>query len=180
MHYLILDLEATCWSGYSPASRQEIIEIGLVRLSHFGRVHGTFQRFVRPGEFPDLSQFCKDLTGIQQEQVDAAASFAVVHEQLLDWLDEAEEEFLVCAWGDKDKLLLLEECVAYGLDGQLYTRYLDLKKAYHEFRNLKHRQGLMKTLEKEGFEFEGVHHRALDDAKNLTKLFLQYLDSWAY
>ena len=41
-------------------------------------------------------------------------------------------------------------------------------------------RGLRKAVEKEGFEFTGTHHRGIDDAVNLVKVFNKYLDEWYY
>ena len=47
-------------------------------------------------------------------------------------------------------------------------------------KNIDRYTGLKTTLKREGFEFEGVHHRAISDAENLCKIFVKYLDEWVY
>ncbi|WMN90235.1 exonuclease domain-containing protein [Vibrio parahaemolyticus] len=75
---LIVDFEATCDENEHLVSRQkmEIIEIGAVkvRLSDFKCID-QFQSLVRPVRTPVLTEFCKKLTGIQQHEVDKAATF---------------------------------------------------------------------------------------------------------
>ena len=34
------------------------------------------------------------------------------------------------------------------------------------------------ALKLEGFKLDGTHHRAIDDAKNISKIFLTNLDKW--
>ena len=98
--FLVLDVEATCErnrkygfdsAGPPPNSPgaffsakitnydypNEIIEFPVVLLqwSKDGQqleIRDTFQSYVRPTWRPNLSQFCRELTGITQEQVDAA------------------------------------------------------------------------------------------------------------
>ena len=73
MDFLIVDLEATCWLDGTTPGRQEVIEIGAVRVRapHF-QPEETFARFVRPLREPELSDFCTHLTGIQQVAVNTA------------------------------------------------------------------------------------------------------------
>jgi inhibitor of KinA sporulation pathway (predicted exonuclease) len=41
-------------------------------------------------------------------------------------------------------------------------------------------RGMKFAVEKEGFDFDGIHHRGIDDAKNLAKLFIKFRDEWRY
>lgn len=38
--------------------------------------------------------------------------------------------------------------------------------------------GLKKAIEREEIDFEGQQHRAINDAFNLTKLFIKHFDNW--
>ncbi|KAN0066450.1 hypothetical protein ACQY0O_000544 [Thecaphora frezii] len=104
--YLVLDVEATCELtrryGYddrgppvgSPGAYysakitnydypNEIIEFPVVLLQWNEsrtalELKDTFQSYVRPVWRPKLSQFCKDLTGISQDQVDQAPPWTEV------------------------------------------------------------------------------------------------------
>ena len=39
-------------------------------------------------------------------------------------------------------------------------------------------RGLKAITKKEGFEFTGIHHRAIADAENLAKIVAKYIDEW--
>lgn len=39
---------------------------------------------------------------------------------------------------------------------------------------------MVKALQKEGFELDGTYHRGIDDAGNIAKIFLKYLDRWNF
>jgi 3'-5' exoribonuclease 1 len=77
---VVVDLEATCWPPADPRGREdmEIIEIGalLVETPSLEPVD-EFDSFVRPLRHPTLSDFCKELTSIDQEDIDQAAPFPV-------------------------------------------------------------------------------------------------------
>jgi inhibitor of KinA sporulation pathway (predicted exonuclease) len=180
MEFIIYDLEATCWNGYESTKQQEIIEIGALRINAYGEVIDEFNRFVRPALHPQLSAYCVQLTGINQAQVDRAHPFPHVIEDFKNWIDVYENHYFLMSWGAKDVEFLKQDCALHKLSPGWILRYHDLKEQYHSIKNSKYKTGLSKTLENEGFQFSGVHHRALDDAKNLARLFIRYLDEWQY
>ena len=85
----------------------------------------------------------------------------------------------MCSWGSKDKTLLINDCLHAGLESEWLDPYRDIKAQYHHLKGLQRKLGLKKCLQREGIEFDGNHHRALDDARNLAELFLRYFDLWA-
>ncbi|KAG6920001.1 hypothetical protein DXG01_013350 [Tephrocybe rancida] len=86
--FLVLDVEATCQQGTDFNFPNEIIEFPVCLMRWKDRtddfkasrleVVAEFRSFVKPTWQPVLSQFCTDLTGITQEQVDAAPPFPAV------------------------------------------------------------------------------------------------------
>lgn len=180
INYIIYDLEATCWLGRPPKGYNEIIEIGAVRINEYGDFLGSFERFVKPTINPKLSGFCKKLTSIRQDQINSAQNFPKVLNEFMEWADVDVEDFYVCSWGSNDKKLFLEECQLHDLDEDWLDRYVNLKA---QFDNIKRERvkGTLKTIvQREGFEFTGVQHRAISDAENLAKLFLKYFDEWTF
>ena len=70
---LIVDLEATCWENKGMFHEMETIEIGAVLVDLKSRdAAREFDCFIRPVRNRILSDFCKSLTSIKQEDVDAA------------------------------------------------------------------------------------------------------------
>jgi ERI1 exoribonuclease 2 len=68
-YFVVIDFEATCDKERNPHP-QEIIEFPSVIVSSVtGQLEACFQTYVRPTCNQHLSDFCKDLTGIQQIQV---------------------------------------------------------------------------------------------------------------
>ncbi len=180
MNFIIYDLEATCWSGAPPNDIREIIEIGAILLNGYGEELGSFNKFVRPVSNPQLSPFCKELTGIEQKQVNAANTFDVVIEQFFEWSQIFERDYLLISWGKEDQGLLYNDCLRHDVETDWIYPHLNLKKAYRSLKNLKKPTGLRKTLNLEGFDFDGTPHRAIDDAMNTVKIFRQYVDEWPY
>ncbi len=177
MKYIIYDLEATCWRGRPPGGVNEIIEIGAVAVNRFGELLGSFEAFIKPTINPILSGFCKELTSISQKQIDRAKHYPIVIEQFKDWID-IDEDYMLCSWGKFDKQIIIKNCNVHKLDYDWVSSYLNVKDAYHENRGITPHRGLKATVKKEGFEFTGVHHRAISDAENLAKIFVKYIDEW--
>ncbi len=181
MNFIIYDLEATCWEHKHPSQVQEIIEIGALKMDPYGDVIGEFGRFVKPVYHPSLSVFCKQLTSIEQSDVDRAKEFPDVVEDFMDWIGfYDDEEYLLCSWGYFDREALEQDCEKHKLPYDWTAPHISLKHQYREIKGLRKPQGLKRTVLKEGFEFTGTHHRGFDDAVNLAKIFAKYLDVWQY
>lgn len=180
MNYIVFDLECTCWLGSPPHNRQEIIEIGAVFINDYGEVEDFFSEFVRPVVNPLISKFCTELTGITQSQVNRAKEFRDVVERFKDWVNVGQEEYVLLSWGGFDKRMLASDCELHRLDWAWTEKHADLKKQYQRFKKLKNQPGLLKSVEREGFVFEGTNHRAIDDAKNTAKIFIRHLEEWQY
>ena len=180
MNYIIFDLEATCWNGRPPNMESEIIEIGAYRLNGYGEVTGEYNRFVKPILHPYLSAFCQELTSITQENVDRAKEFPEVIEEFQEWAGVFEKDYLLCSWGKYDRKMLEKDCTLHDIDAEWAVQHINLKKQYQEIRKLRKPRGLKSATQKEGFEFSGIHHRGIDDAQNLVKIFLKYFDEWRH
>lgn len=181
MNFIIYDLEATCWNGSAMGKETEIIEIGAIRMNGYGEITGEYNRFVKPILNPRLSPYCKELTSIEQSDVDRAKKFDVVADEFQDWIGIFEDEdYLLCSWGAFDRKMLIQDCILHDMEPEWAEKHIDLKRQYQELRRLDKPHGLMKAIRQNGFEFEGIHHRAISDAFNLSKLFKAYLDEWMF
>ena len=179
MNYIVYDVEATCWQGNNNR-QQEIIEIGAIKLNGYGEIQSSFNSFVRPILNPRLSSFCTELTSITQVDVNRAAKFPDVVEEFMEWIGVDEEDYLLCSWGMFDREIMVDDCILHDIDEDWVYDHIDVKKQYQEIKRLRQARGLRRVVEKEGFEFTGEQHRAIDDAKNLTKVFMKYIDEWMF
>ena len=83
-YIIVLDFEATCQDENSSQKKQgdvnEIIEFPSVVIDISvspPKIVDEIQQFVKPAYNPKLSNFCKNLTSITQQQVDSGKSFVV-------------------------------------------------------------------------------------------------------
>ena len=161
--FLCIDLEATCWGRNEKQGRMEIIEIGAVLYRVGQGVVAERQQFVRPRERPVLSEFCKTLTGITQEQVDAAPLYPQALEAVLEF---AGPEPLFCSWGDFDRRQFEKDGSLHAVDYP-FPLHLNLKRLYGKRTG----QGLIAldaAVKACGLDFHGRHHSGVDDARNVA------------
>lgn len=178
MNYIIYDLEATCWENMPPGYVQETIEIGAYKLNHYGEIRGKFNRFIKPSVHPTLSPFCRQLTSIEQLDINRAKYFPEVIEEFQDWARIFEEEYMLCSWGNFDRKMFAADCRLHRLEDAWTDHHVNLKEQYRVMKRLKSGIGLKKAIEVENMVFTGQHHRGISDAENLVKIFLKYLGNW--
>jgi len=202
---LILDLETTC-DAHKTVSPQETIEMGVcaVELKHpkNGKGNGAssaaalpplprllphrFHSYVKPTEYPSLTDFCIELTKVTQPQVDAAPPVADVLAAFERWLADTgldARATLALTWTTFD--------LGLALGRELVWRKLAMPRQLREFSDLKRLFGahmrrlygvggsaprLKQALEMAGLRWEGREHSALDDAVNTGRLAMALVE----
>ncbi len=158
---LVIDLEATCREN-DPEWMYEIIEVGAVLVCD-GFKGDFWQSFVRPGVNPELSQFCRELTGIRQADVDGADRLSDVMGRFADWM-KGRDIVAWGSWGASDARLLADDCARNGVPNPLEgVPHINIKKDFakrHKIRQV----GLRKATELARLPESAEHHRALSDA----------------
>jgi len=166
MNYIVFDLEATCWD-IEKKMISEVIEIGAVRLNPKMEKTGEFQMFVQPVINPVLSPFCQKLTGIKQEQVRSAQKFPEVTRLFQEWIGD---KYWLCSWGFYDRKKMKDDCILHKMPYDWTSFHISIKHQYATLR--KERPcGIIKALRDFQWKFEGQHHRALEDARNISRIF---------
>lgn len=173
--YLSLDLELE-----QPS--QEIIQIGAcVGNIQTGKILGTYSAYI-PAELP-LSPFIIQLTGITQEIIDEqGVSLLTAYRGLLAFYKAFPEvNYNIMTWGGGDTRELKEQVtsayykIIYGkvFEWPFGRRWIDIK-TWFQFIQLskggKLQAGLAKAMTKQGLNFQGRKHNALDDAINTFRL----------
>lgn len=177
MNYIIFDLEATCWENRDQ-SPNEIIEIGAVKINAEGTTVDEFQAFVKPTVHPTLSDFCTRLTSITQQHVDQAPTFDQAIQLFKDWIGVDQLPYLLCSWGFYDRRQLREDSDRFGLDKKWINKHISVKHQHHKLAGTEQPMGMDEALKLEGFPLQGTHHRGIDDARNIARIFQQYFGQW--
>ncbi|MEM9074955.1 MAG: 3'-5' exonuclease [Myxococcota bacterium] len=179
-HLVVLDFEATC-DDKNPPDPQEIIEFPsvLLRTDTFAVVD-EFEAFVRPVHHPTLTTFCRELTSIEQADVDAAKPFPEVLDAHLGWLashglptEAAELPYALVTCGDWDlRSMFPAQLRASSLDyvPQPYRQWINVKVPFKNWNRKQARTGMARMLELLDLKLEGRHHRGIDDSRNIAKI----------
>ncbi len=171
-------MEASCWLGRPPHGINEVIEIGAVKVNDYNEVESIFSKFIKPTVNPILSDFCTRLTSITQTDVDRSKTFPFIIQEFMDWIG-IDEDFVLISWGKYDKQQLIQDCELHKMETEWLEHHFNLKPAYRALKDLKDEPGLKKAVKLEGFEFTGIHHRAISDAENTAKIFIKYFKEWS-
>lgn len=168
--FIIYDLEATCWR--SPKPRQvEIIEIGAVKVNENLEVIDEYCAFIRPLLHPRIDKFCTKLTSITQDDVEDAPHFNIVIKEFEEWMGVGDTRTALFSWGEFDRRQFLKDANLHELELEWIRYWACLQKHYSKFKGADHQIGLKNALKLEGLEFDGVQHRAIEDARNMANLF---------
>ncbi|XP_040611390.1 ERI1 exoribonuclease 2 isoform X1 [Mesocricetus auratus] len=189
-YLIVIDFESTCWKDGKHHNSPEIIEFPAVLLSTAtGEIESEFHAYVQPQEHPVLSEFCTELTGIKQVQVDEGVPLKICLSQFCKWIHKIQQqkkiilatgdsepstEVKLCAfltWSDWDLGVCLEyECRRKQLLKPVFLNsWIDLRATYKLFYKRKPK-GLSGALQEVGIEFSGREHSGLDDSRNTALL----------
>lgn len=170
---VVVDVEATCWKKGVFSRKKETIEIGAVLLlaDRDQSKWPEFQTFVRPRRLPRLSSFCRELTGITQENVDRAPSFPEALRLFLDWSPPLEQVVLA-TWSHYDLWQLDLDLEAHGLP-KLTLPFLDVKKLATQLVGRKSFEETARELAPDTVALP--RHRADADARRTARILYRLL-----
>ncbi len=167
----VVDVEATCWTGAPPKGQvSEIIEIGLTVVDLDARERVAKHRIlVRPAR-SEVSEFCTELTGLTQNEVDRGVSFAEACKTLAAEHDAGKRGW--ASWGDYDRKQFTRQCQASTVEYPFGNRHINAKAVFAESFGLPRPVGMAQALKIAKLPLDGRHHRGDDDAWNIASLVL--------
>jgi inhibitor of KinA sporulation pathway (predicted exonuclease) len=176
---VIIDLEATC-DEPRPTWQSEIIEIGVCLLDpRTLTISGVQGIMVKPVASP-VTPFCTGLTTITQEMLDKEGISLPEAMSILE-NDYKLDRRTWASWGDYDRKQFLKDCSAKGIQfpGESRT-HLNLKSIITVENGWIQEVGLDAALEMFQLKMEGTHHRGVDDAKNIARIYQKHLRKVRY
>lgn len=159
--------------------RNEIIEVGAVKLDNRGNVMGEFSRFVQTEYAEGVEYPVRELTGISAVDTAMADPLYVVIKRLNDWIGRYSAQ-VVC-WSGADRRQLLTECQAKRIDLAAFpTGWADLQAFYTSIMDVGSHGcvSLSDAATWFGIDFDestGHAHSALADARVTAKLLKQVM-----
>lgn len=174
---LVIDLESTCWETLEEQGSQpnEIIEVGYCLWTRPDTIYdkdkpefylcGTY--IIKP-ENSKVSQYCTNLTTLTQEQVDKGIS-------LIEALDDLSKKFGTkeltwVSWGDYDRKQFIRQ-LGYETYCKYFNTHINLKNLFSLMEEEPREYGMMKVLNKLKIVHLGTHHRGVDDALNIARIW---------
>jgi inhibitor of KinA sporulation pathway (predicted exonuclease) len=123
------------------------------------------------GKRPRLSTFCRELTGITQENVDAAPPFPEAMRLFLEW-SQPLERFVLATWSRYDVWQLDLDLEAHRLP-KLAVPVLDVKKLAARIVGTKSFEETARDLDPDGVALPS--HRAVADARRTARILNRLL-----
>lgn len=172
---VIFDIEASCESRkINPNYNMETIEIGAVKMDG-EKIIDEFQTFIKPEYVDKLTPFCTELTGITFDDLENAPSF---NEAIINF-----HEFIyghtIYSCGEFDRKFLSQEIAEKGISqdhlmarNAIESSHVNLKRHYKNVTS-KHMRGMIGMAKDLNVKLKGVHHRGLDDARNLAYIYIR-------
>lgn len=171
---IVIDVESTCWESHPPVGmHNEIIEIGIAIIDvNQLIVSETGGIFVKP-TVSEIGPFCTSLTGLTNEDVKNARSFA----EALSFL---EDKYPVksCPWasyGDYDRTQFERQCNRENKNYPFCKTHINIKNLVAVFCGIKKEIGMLSAMKLFNIQHKGTHHRANDDAKNIAEILIALL-----
>ncbi|ORY41538.1 hypothetical protein BCR33DRAFT_718706 [Rhizoclosmatium globosum] len=172
-YYCVFDVEATCERN-DKNWINEIIEFPVVVVcSRTLATVAEFQTYVKPVLNPVLTDFCTELTGITQEQVDDAPTFKEVLQQFGTFLNThslSPQNMRFVTDGPWDiRNFVRNQCKLCKIPVPDYFKdYVDLRELYRCI--FKKKANLQQMLSSLGMRFEGREHSGIADSRNIARI----------
>jgi len=178
---ILIDLEATCWDKNEKYKEtySEIIELSAIVTDDNFEILDIFSEFIKPVIGPNLSEFCINLTDINQHDVDNAKSFNEVIRCFDIWTLKFKASYSkFIAWGNYDEILLRKNLLMNkDIEGKackyvFNKRFCNLQTKFEKIMCMsKGNCKLSKALSIIGEPFQGREHSGIIDVKNMLKVY---------
>lgn len=167
---LVVDLEATCWETReeSAKNQSEIIEIGVVLYNLKTKLVEKSEGIIVKPRDSVISPFCTKLTTLTQADVDLGMPFDKAMARMFKSYDAKNYPWI--SYGDYDKNMIQRQCTRWGIKNPMSDDHTNIKAEFARIKGVKP-CGMEKALAFLNIPLEGTHHRGVDDAKNITKIF---------
>lgn len=183
-YHIILDLEMNPVSKEHKNAygnlRQEIIEIGAVKLNEHLTIVDTFDCFVKPEFNYQVTPYINKLTGIKSSSAMNAELFETALKDFETWIGDGSETRLY-SWSNNDFIQLKTECEFKEIPfPKNMKKWIDFQKVFPRLMNISNRGkhlALSEAIKYFDIEVDSKKvHNALYDAEITSKLLISILN----
>ncbi|MFC0558475.1 3'-5' exonuclease [Halalkalibacter alkalisediminis] len=176
--YIFFDFEMLCASKGLTFESMEAIRLGAVKYDLETRQITTFDQYIKPISNEPLSEFCKKLTGISDEDLIDAADFKEVLKEFLTWVGGIKKSQFF-SWSSSDLTRLCLDASFHEISSstikKIQQRYVDFQAIFTQ-RVSKTNASVETALHLYGLTFVGEKHNPKWDAYNTLRIYLQFLN----
>lgn len=156
--------------------KNEIIEIGAIKLDNYMKPLEEFKAFIRPSAIPVLNPKISEITNIQEEDLKYGLSFQEGLEKLSMLIDEGD---IICSWAKDDIIEIINNAIHYKYNNLDWLKnYLDLQEYSTKILAKKKKLSLKNALEELKIKVDNNKlHDALNDAIFTAEIFKRIYNS---
>lgn len=179
MNYIVFDLEFNMFFKFkegefaNPDLKNEIIQIGAVKLNEKFESIGEFDLLIKPVIYKRMNPYVKRKTNINTSRVVQGTPFIKAIESFNSWMGN---EYVLCSWGHDDILALRENCLFFGFDSLSFNKFINIQQIYMNLESLTKQPSLESVVESLEIEISSPFHDALSDASYTSDIFRKVYD----
>lgn len=179
MNYIVFDLEFNMFFKFqegnfaNPDLKNEIIQIGAVKLNEKLETIGEFDLLVKPVIYKRINPYVKRKTNINTSRVVQGTPFLKAIESFNSWIGD---EYILCSWGHDDILALRENCLFFGFDSLSFDKFVNIQQIFMSLGSLTKQPSLESAVEGLEIEISSPFHDALSDASYTSDIFRKVYD----
>lgn len=155
----------------------EAIRLGAVKYDLETEKTSTFDQYIKPESTKPLSAFCKNLTGITDEDLEKANSFTTVFSEFLSWVGGVKKSQFF-SWSQSDLIRLKLDASVHDIPNSVLSkiekRYIDFQEIFTK-RVSKTNASVETALQLYGLDFIGEKHNPMYDSYNTLRIYQQFL-----
>lgn len=160
--------------------RQEVIEIGAVKLDKDLNIIDRFDIYVKPEYNRQIEPDITKLTGIHSGMTKNADTFEKALAKFAEWVG-CEKKTRIYSWSDSDPVQLRKECAYKGVQYPTsFKRWLDFQRVFPRMMQFPYTQSHIALTE--AVKYFNIYidnkkvHGALYDAEITTALLIDFLN----
>ncbi len=176
--FVFFDFEMLCSDTGMAFDAMEAIRLGAVKYELETEKVSYFDQFIRPQNTEPLSAFCKNLTGITDEDLINADDFTEVFADFLEWIGGIKKTRYF-SWSPSDLIRLKMDATRHALPDRtlkkIEQRYIDFQKVFTS-RVTKKPISVEDALKLYNLEFIGEKHNPMYDAFNTLRIYHTFIN----
>lgn len=176
--FVFFDFEMMCSDTGMAFDAMEAIRLGAVKYELETEKVSYFDQFIRPQNTEPLSDFCKALTGINDEDLVNAEYFKEVFADFLEWIGGIKKTKYF-SWSPSDLFRLKIDSMRHDIPERtlkkIEQRYTDFQKVFTS-QVSKKPISVEDALKLYNLEFIGEKHNPMYDAYNTFRIYQTFIN----